>query len=100
MYRESRYPLPFHLRLSDKEGSLYPGQGHCLLLVPSPCSALIARDPLSDPVGGPRLPLAAGSPSPSQLRVDVTVVGEVSALGVVRGFPTCLFNVASLFPVV
>ena len=58
------------------------------------------RDPLSDPVGRPRLPLASGSSSPSQLRADVAVAGEVTALGVVQGVPTCLSEVASLFPVV
>ena len=66
-----------------------------------PCPALAARDALSDPVGRPCLPLAAGSPSPSQLRVDVAAAGdEVAALDVVRGVPTCLSGVASLFHVV
>ena len=80
---------------SDEGGSLYPGLGHRLLLVPSPCPALVARDPLSDPVGRPRLPLAAGSPSLSQIHVDVAVAGEVAALGVVLGVPivsTCIIE--------
>ena len=101
MYREPRHPPPFHFPPpSDEGGSLHPGLGHRLLLVPSPCPALAARGPLSDLVGRPRLPLGIGSPCPSQLGVDIAVAGEVAALGVVLGDPTCLSDVASLFPTV
>ena len=79
---------------------MHPGLGQRLLLVPSPCPALTARDPLSDIVSPLRLLLTAGSSSPSKVGVDVAVAGEVAALSVDREVPTCLSDVVSLFSVV
>ena len=95
MYREPRYPPPFHLGRPRTWGSLHPSRGHRSSLRP----ALTARGLLPDPLGRPRLPLAASSPSPSQLGVDVATTGAaVAAVGVVRGVSTCLADVGFLFP--
>lgn len=72
-------------------GALHPGRGHRL---PNSCRILVAHlaapGPLLDPVGRPRLPLAAGSVTPSQLGVDMATPGVIvvaASFAVVRGSP-------------
>lgn len=55
--------------------------------VPTSPPALDASDTLSDQLGRPRLPLAAGSPHPAPLDVDKVAPADVpdAVLGRVRG---------------
>ena len=79
--------------------SLPLGRGFRPRLVEAPLPVGIARDPLPDPCGRPRLPLVAGAPSSAPVGLDAVAPGvAVTALDCVRGIPERPAGVTSLFP--